>query len=57
MKYIDQLIERYPALSVCKKDIEEAAVSMIESFKTAVNFWLQVTVVRVQTATILPANF
>lgn len=33
MKYIDQLIERYPTLSVCKKDIEDAAVAMIESFK------------------------
>lgn len=33
MKYIDQLIERYPSLSVCKKDIEDAAIAMIESFK------------------------
>lgn len=33
MKYINQLIERYPSLSVCKKDIEDAAVAMIESFK------------------------
>lgn len=33
MKYIDQLVERYPALSVCKKDIEAAATAMIESFK------------------------
>ena len=33
MKYIEQLIERYPLLSVCKKDIEEAANEMIESFK------------------------
>ena len=33
MKYIDQLIERYPSLSVCKKDIEDAAKAMIESFK------------------------
>lgn len=33
MKYIDQLIERYPSLSVCKKDIEDAAKVMIESFK------------------------
>ena len=33
MKYIDQLIERYPSLSVCKKDIETAAIVLIESFK------------------------
>ena len=33
MKYIDQLIERYPTLSVCKKDIEAAAAVLIESFK------------------------
>lgn len=33
MKYIDQLIERYPSLSVCKKDIEDAANTLIESFK------------------------
>lgn len=33
MKYIDQLIERYPTLSVCKKDIEDAASTLIESFK------------------------
>ena len=33
MKYIDQLIERYPCLDVCKKDIEDAANVMIESFK------------------------
>lgn len=33
MKYIDQLIERYPGLCICKKDIEEAAKAMIESFK------------------------
>ena len=33
MKYIDQLIERYPSLSVCKKDIEDAANALIESFK------------------------
>ena len=33
MKYIDQLIERYPSLSVCKKDIEDAAKAMIETFK------------------------
>ena len=33
MKYINQLIERYPILNVCKKDIEDAAIAMIESFK------------------------
>ena len=33
MKYIDQLIERYPTLIVCKKDIEAAAAVLIESFK------------------------
>lgn len=33
MKYIDQLIERYPSLSVCKKDIEDAVNALIESFK------------------------
>lgn len=33
MKYIDELIERYPILSVCKKDIENAANALIESFK------------------------
>lgn len=33
MKYIDQLVERYPALEVCKADIEKAANAMIESFK------------------------
>ena len=33
MKYIDQLIERYPCLSVCKKDVEIAAMALIESFK------------------------
>ena len=33
MKYIDQLIERYPTLSVCKKDIEDAANTLIKSFK------------------------
>lgn len=32
MKYIDQLIERYSVLNVCKKDIEVAAKAMIESF-------------------------
>ena len=33
MKYIDQLIERYPCLNVCKKEIEESANALIESFK------------------------
>ena len=33
MKYIDQLIERYPALSVCKEDLEKAANALITSFK------------------------
>ncbi|MCR4790104.1 MAG: SIS domain-containing protein [Treponemataceae bacterium] len=33
MKYIDQLLERYPSLIVCKKDIEDAALAMIESFR------------------------
>lgn len=33
MKYIDQLIERYPVLNVCKGDIEKAAEALIESFK------------------------
>jgi len=32
LKYIDQLIERYSVLNVCKKDIEVAAKAMIESF-------------------------
>lgn len=34
MKYIDQLIGRYPSLVVCKKDIEDAANALIESFKS-----------------------
>ena len=33
MKYINQLIERYPCLDICKKDIEAAASVLIESFK------------------------
>ncbi len=33
MKYIDELIERYPALSVCKEDIEKAANALIKSFE------------------------
>ena len=38
MKYIDQLIERYPSLSVCKKDIEDATKAMIESLKMEESF-------------------
>ena len=33
MKYIDQLITRYPSLDVCKKDLEKAAAAMISSFE------------------------
>lgn len=33
MKYIDELIERYPALSVCRKDIEKARDALIKSFE------------------------
>ncbi|MCI6480515.1 MAG: SIS domain-containing protein [Spirochaetia bacterium] len=33
MKYIDQLIERYPSLCVCKADIESAVKVLINSFK------------------------
>ena len=33
MKYIDQLIERYPCLDVCKKDIEDAAKAIIKSYE------------------------
>ncbi len=33
MKYIAELIERYPALSVCKADIEKAADALIKSFE------------------------
>lgn len=33
MKYIDQLVDRYPSLSVCKKEIEDAACALIESFE------------------------
>ncbi len=33
MKYIDQLCSRYPFLETCKKDIEKAAFSLIESFE------------------------
>ena len=33
MKYIDQLIERYPALSVCKNDILSAAQALISSYE------------------------
>lgn len=33
MKYIDELCERYPALSFCKTDIEKAAEAIIHSFE------------------------
>ncbi len=33
MKYIDQLISRYPALSVCKADLEAAAIALIKCFE------------------------
>lgn len=33
MDYIKQLIERYPALSVCEKDIREAAKAIIDSYE------------------------
>ena len=33
MKYIDQLIERYPVLNICKADIEKASEALITSFK------------------------
>lgn len=33
MKYIKQLIERYPALSVCEKDIRAAADALIASYE------------------------
>ena len=33
MDYIKELIERYPALAVCEKDIRAAADAMIESYK------------------------
>lgn len=33
MKYIDQLIQRYPSLSVCKDDLEKAAAALITSFE------------------------
>lgn len=33
MQHIDLLIERYPVLSVCKTDIENAAGVLIESFR------------------------
>lgn len=33
MKYIDQLVERYPSLGTCKKDIEDAADALIGAFK------------------------
>lgn len=34
MKQIDILIERYPSLNVCKKDLEDAVNILIESFKS-----------------------
>lgn len=34
MDYIKDLIERYPALAVCEKDIRAAADAIIESYKT-----------------------
>lgn len=33
MDYIKELIERYPALAVCEKDIRAAAEAIIESYK------------------------
>ncbi len=33
MKYIDQLIERYPSLEICKQDIEKAALILINSYE------------------------
>lgn len=33
MKYIDQLIERYPSLEICKQDIEKAAQILINSYE------------------------
>lgn len=33
MKYIDQLIARYPSLSVCKADIEKAVEALIKCFE------------------------
>lgn len=33
MKYIDQLISRYPTLSVCKADLEAAATALIKCFE------------------------
>lgn len=34
MDYIKELIERYPALSVCEKDIRAAASAIIDSYKS-----------------------
>lgn len=34
MKYIDELIARYPKLSVCKDDIGKAALALIKSFES-----------------------
>ena len=33
MKYIDQLIERYPSLEICKQNIEKAAQILISSYE------------------------
>lgn len=33
MKYIDELIQRYPALEVCRDDIYNAYLIMVESYK------------------------
>ncbi|MCR5047032.1 MAG: SIS domain-containing protein, partial [Treponema sp.] len=33
MDYIKELVDRYPALSVCEKDIRAAAQAMIDSYK------------------------
>lgn len=33
MKYIDELVQRYPALDVCREDIYNAYLIMVESYK------------------------
>lgn len=33
MKYVNQLIERYPCLEICKNDIEKAASAIIKSYE------------------------
>ena len=33
MDYIKELIERYPALAICEKDIRAAASAIIDSYK------------------------